>query len=567
MSSIKIKGGILYKKMQIGGSISLNNKIGKEFTRNWLNSPITQEKYADNLREMSTGTTEKFENPLLKSNYLPSSLNRDKYQRKAQANLLSGVQNINKSKVRVLPQQQGPTAEYTPFNKTVNYYRENPTAGTATHEYTHVGSDIGKEKGIDRQLTEYVIDKFGFSRAIREKHPTAPTTREAVKKEFNVNGNLFLNDKMRNIEYKTQKGELYPRFMEMRQFLNVQPGQPIDDIMIDKLMNNKKTGSTARFYTKEKLKNILNTIAFNDAQSNMGNTRTAAAGGILYKKMQSGGPVVEPLVQEAAKDKIGNVNFNTPDLYQIPTPTPHMNPEPSAPSDFSNLQRLNKAIGGGVDFGKVMGFFGQLAEAESFGGKELTNPKSSAQGYFHFLIDNGGGYNKAGSKIYGGNYDSKGKIANSSFGSAKQRIRNLKDTAYAQAIDRDPQLKATLDKISSTNNINDLNPEEQAMLAYVSLKMKSNTFSDFLRDEETAENVYIKDWVTLSGKHTKKGINKNWRDAAIRRQPGGEAFNLVTRGTLDEALFGIKSYRLGGKPLPSPATEFINKIKEANRLV
>jgi len=168
------------------------------------------------------------------------------------------------------------------------------------------------------------------------------------------------------------------------------------------------------------------------------------------------------------------------------------------------------------DFNKVVNFLGTMAEVESFKGKKKYNKKSSASGIFHFLIGNGGGYNKRGQKVKGGRYDAAGNNATSSFQTAQNRLRNMmKDDNYSEGIVAQG-LQSPLLKILKANNPDELSEEEQAVLAYANLKMKGNKFGEFLDGTISDQQLYADEWVTKSTTHSPDSIAENWANANIR---------------------------------------------------
>ena len=226
-------------------------KIGKDFTTKWFAHPETRKRYRANMNEMA--------------GYEDNNLGRDNNKFR---DALLGIKNAKVS----FKEDRGTTkGGYNEPTNDIYFFGDNVTPGTATHEYTHAAGDL------DHDLSRYTMQKYGLLKSLRDKHPGL-STNEAIQKEFSTNGDFSTSDRLKHAEYMGQNGEIYPRFMEMRQFLNVEPGQPIDDDMIRRLMNDQKVGEAAKYYKPEVLKEILNTIADN---SNVSNTNTAAYGGKL----------------------------------------------------------------------------------------------------------------------------------------------------------------------------------------------------------------------------------------------------------------------------------------------
>jgi len=184
----------------------------------------------------------------------------------------------------------------------------------------------------------------------------------------------------------------------------------------------------------------------------------------------------------------------------------------------SILKRLYHTTENRGDFNKVVDFLGTMAEVESFKGTKKYNKKSSASGIFHFLVGNGGGYNKRGQKVKAGRYNSTGDIATSSFQTAQNRLRNMmKSEKYAEGISAQG-LHSPLLKILEAKTPDDLSEEEQAVLAYANLKMKGNKFGAFLDGKITDKQLYADEWVTKSKVHSQDSISTNWDNALIRNK-------------------------------------------------
>lgn len=184
----------------------------------------------------------------------------------------------------------------------------------------------------------------------------------------------------------------------------------------------------------------------------------------------------------------------------------------------SILKRLYHITENRGDFNKVVNFLGTMAEVESFKGAKKYNKRSSASGIFHFLVGNGGGYNKRGQKIKGGRYTVKGDNATSSFQTAQNRLKNMMSMdKYASGISAQG-LHSPLLKILQANTPDDLSEEEQAVLAYANLKMKGDKFGDFLEGKISGESLYADEWVTKSKVHARDSISINWANALIRNK-------------------------------------------------
>jgi len=209
---------------------SKNESKGRDFVKNWMAHPETRKRYRENMSsQVSIDKTD-------------LGVDNSVFQK--------GLENLWETTSKTKAEVFGVHGEY--YTGNIDFYGE-PSVGTATHEYTHASGDISNN------LSKYLMKDSGPLSSLRDKHKL--DTIGSVKKEF---GQLNAQNRIEHAAYMGQNGELYPRIMEMRQFLNVTPGQAIDDQMIKRLMENEKTGETARYYTPEKLKNILNTVASND---------------------------------------------------------------------------------------------------------------------------------------------------------------------------------------------------------------------------------------------------------------------------------------------------------------
>lgn len=238
-----------------------NVQTGKDFVKNWMAHPVTRERYRANMSgEPTTSQTN-------------LGVDNEVFQK--------GLTSLENTTTNLKGKAGNDKAWYN--NSNIDFYGD-VSPGTATHEFTHAAGDISNN------LSKYLMKDSGPLTSIRQKHGL--DTIGSVKKEF---GQLNADNRIKHASYIGQNGELYPRIMEMRQFLNVKPGQPIDDDMVNKLMQDEKTGQTARYYTPEKLKNILNTVASNnntEQYQNMaaygGNLNQAAYGG-LFNSFNAGG--------------------------------------------------------------------------------------------------------------------------------------------------------------------------------------------------------------------------------------------------------------------------------------
>lgn len=235
------------------------HQTGTEFVANWMAHPETKKRYQQNMAEFPglNPSEDTLEQSVGRVNTVTPTF--DKYY------------------------GDGERGRYRANNNSVTYYGD-PTVGTAAHEATHASK-------MDKPLSNYLMNKYGVIKSLRNKHDGIGY-QDALKKEFNPNGSFALEDRMKHTRYLSSNGELYPRIMEMRQMLGVVPGQVIDDAMIEKIYANPATSDTARYYTPEQLKEMLNTVASQNSSNRYTpttngiqapTTRVARRGGILYK--------------------------------------------------------------------------------------------------------------------------------------------------------------------------------------------------------------------------------------------------------------------------------------------
>lgn len=228
-----------------------NIDTGKDFVKNWYAHPETRKRYRENMSSIDNSSS--------------TDLSTDN------KTFTNAFKNLNNTTAEVHDHAGNMHGSYQ--DKKIKFYGE-PSEGTATHEYTHAAGDISNN------LSKYLMNDYGPLKSIREK--TGLNTDQSIRQEFKTNGDIDTNARIRHASYMGSNGELYPRIMEMRQVLDVVPGQIIDDDMVDVLMNDDKTKDIAKYYSKEKLKQMLNTVADN---STINNTNMAAMGGDLYASL------------------------------------------------------------------------------------------------------------------------------------------------------------------------------------------------------------------------------------------------------------------------------------------
>jgi hypothetical protein len=223
-------------------------------------------------------------------------------------------------------------------------------------------------------------------------------------------------------------------------------------------------------------------------------------------------------------------------------------------SEISLLEKLYKSTETKGTFDKLVSLLGIMAEAESFKGTKKYNKESSASGIFHFLVGNGGGYNKRGQKISKGKYDANGNRKTSSFQTAQKRLSNMiYSDAYSENIEAQ-NLLVPLSKILKANTPDDLTEEQQAVLAFVNLKMKSSSLGNYLDGKMSADDVYGKEWVTRGKTHSDESIKTNWANAIIRGEGKNHYEYFGINAELQPASPSVKENHIPG-PLKTSQSE------------
>lgn len=183
-------------------------KNSKDFITNWFNDPITKARMSDNLGQGLRATNQMIQD---------------------------GLENMNKSTVKMgQTSNENASASYMPAMNEITFYNE-PRPDTMIHEHTHT---LGK---IDDKLSQALQRKFG-----------------AIPLRMG-----FTLGQKEHIQYLNRNGELYPRIMEMRQELGVNPGDVITDEQIKQLQETEGVNHLFQFYKPEQIKEMMNTIASN----------------------------------------------------------------------------------------------------------------------------------------------------------------------------------------------------------------------------------------------------------------------------------------------------------------
>lgn len=240
--------GTMSNEYALGGTIDPPKtntvELSKDFVSNWINDPITRTKLADNLR-----------------NYT-----------QAQDLANKGLANIKDTKTFQFDRGTGSArAEYQGGN--VSLFGD-PNSRDLVHEYTHAS-------GLDVPLTDFINQNYGNPLQALRGNTGASNTREAVSQQFGIDpSTTFGKDKVtkqiQHASYIGRDGEIYPRIMEARQALQLQPGQEVTDEHINTLFSTGEN-ELINYYSKDQLKSILNTVASIGNTNNL--TNMAALGG------------------------------------------------------------------------------------------------------------------------------------------------------------------------------------------------------------------------------------------------------------------------------------------------
>ena len=227
----------------------------RDFVTNWLNNPETRRRYLAN-----TGAA-------------------------SDAILDTSIENINTANVRTDKYyDDGIKGEYNPGSHSIAFYGQ-PTPETAVHEFTHSGAE-----SLDRVMSGYISENYGSPYEALRKNTGAQTTEEAIQRRYNIDpSTTFGKDKVQQqknqLNYLTnpQGGELYPRIMEMRRNLGVEPGQIITDEQIQQLQSNPEVNELFNIYEPAQIQEMLNTMANTD--NNQQDLYYAQKGGKIGEKL------------------------------------------------------------------------------------------------------------------------------------------------------------------------------------------------------------------------------------------------------------------------------------------
>lgn len=206
----------------------------KSFVKNWFNDPVTKARYSANRGRGFSETLPEIE---------------------------KGLGAVDAAEVEYDSPTSNKAAGAGYAHDKISFYKD-PTPETATHEFTHA-------MGIDDNLSKYMKDNYGTpAKAIQDK--TGKPFKESIAQEFSIDdttsfGRQKVQNTIEHSRYMSGNGELYPRIMEMRKVLDVKPGDVIDDAHIKRL-KTETDNPLFKYYSDEQIKEMLNTLASNDAK-------------------------------------------------------------------------------------------------------------------------------------------------------------------------------------------------------------------------------------------------------------------------------------------------------------
>jgi hypothetical protein len=192
----------------------------------------------------------------------------------------------------------------------------------------------------------------------------------------------------------------------------------------------------------------------------------------------------------------------------------------------TSIEELHGNLFGDDSFLQGTQFINTLAEAESGRGKYMSNPKSSASGFFHFLVRNGGGYTKTGVRSPLGQYTKDGQRQVSSFQYSKDSLDRIVNKMPALMSNQDFSADYEVIKNATTPTL--LSAKQQSLLAYAYLYNRApRDFTAVMKGGKPAVELYAKEWVTLSGSHKYDEIATNWNRAAAKTKDTAANLNFI----------------------------------------
>lgn len=254
--------------------------------------------------------------------------------------------------------------------------------------------------------------------------------------------------------------------------------------------------------------------------------------GLLKENVYDSSDIVEDYTSEkediVAPQAFIDYSKASPEI--IPFPEAELDPPTSyiAIENKNSVEELHSALFGDDVQGLLRGakFITTLAEAESGRGRYQSNPKSSAAGFFHFLVQNGGGYTKDGVKSPLGQYTKKGDRAVSSFQFAKDSLAKIAKKVPQALNNQD--LATDLSIIASASTPRLLTAKQQSLLAYAYMYNRApKDFTSYIKGKKAGVDLYAKEWVTLSGSHTYSDISRNWNRALIKTTDHAGNLNFI----------------------------------------
>ncbi len=234
------------KKMKPKEKSDIHEQKGKAFK--WILNPVTNERLKSNLETLG------------------------KDPNKSESMISEAINNIRKVEVEHTDHDGHTEGEFS--GNLIQIHK--PGHGkdkVMTHELMHAG-------GLDTVLTDYIRKQYGspftnYTQNLAESkgYTYNPETYKYEKEgeksysplglmQSNMSPFQFDSNKaMMDYLNKPGKGELYPRFQEMREFLDVKPGDEITDEHIKALQSDRDMQFMFKYYKPEVIKEILNNVA------------------------------------------------------------------------------------------------------------------------------------------------------------------------------------------------------------------------------------------------------------------------------------------------------------------
>lgn len=189
----------------------------KDYVKNWLNDPITANKFAEKLisqREYNHYPKEKIDELRKNAYWTPMRMSEN-------------LDNVNFN--IELSDDNTVLGAYNPARHSVNVYQQNPSSirkGTGAHEFSHASR-------LDDLLSRWAQRDVGY---LSYDEKDLPGDRDYKS---------YLNSL-----------EIFPRLMKMRYLMNAKPGQKIKVEDLDQF--KKEDFPILKYYSREQVKDLLN---------------------------------------------------------------------------------------------------------------------------------------------------------------------------------------------------------------------------------------------------------------------------------------------------------------------